>query len=296
VDRTLLFVKTLFSAFIYVCIGASTVDAADRIAEHVVVIGLDGCRPEAISQADAPVLQQLARDGAVCWKAQGVKPTVTQVNWAAMLTGCSPSKNGIDRHPVTEATLGKIAARTPSIFQVAGAQGLASVAFLGHWKLYSLETEAPGIRFEHSPYEARHAAALAAEYFRRNRPALCFVYMGDLDGAGHKFGWLSPEQLKAMNEVDTALGALVKTIRAAGVWNSTLLIVTSDHGGHDKSHSEGTEADITIPWIAAGPLVKPGKVIDRPISTCDTAATVAHFLGLERPGIWDGKPVLEIVK
>jgi arylsulfatase A-like enzyme len=120
--------------------------------------------------------------------------------------------------------------------------------------------------------------------------------MGDLDGAGHKYGWLSLEQLKTMNEVDTAVGMLVETMRQAGMWKSTLLIVTSDHGGHGKSHSMGTEEDITIPWIAAGPLVKPSTLIERPVLTCDTAATVAHFLGLDRPAIWDGTPVLEIVK
>lgn len=288
--------RTSLIIFVWLCCGASSVTALDRIAQHVVVIGLDGCRPEAIRQAQAPVLQRLVREGAVCWKAQAVHPTVTQVNWSAMLTGCVPAKNGIDTHPITEETLGKISPQTPSVFQLAAAHDMTSVAFLGHWKLYPLETAGPKIQFEHSPYEARHASAVAAEYLRQNRPILCFVYMGDLDGAGHQYGWLSPEQLKAMNEVDIAVGTIVKTLQEAGMWQSTLLLVTSDHGGHDKSHSAGTAEDATIPWIAAGALVKPGTLIERPISTCDTAATAAHFLGMEPPAIWDGKPVLEIVK
>src|SRR5690349_18176071 len=96
------FVKALFTFLVCCFLAASTANALDRIAEHVVIIGLDGCRPEAISRAEAPVLQQLAREGAVCWKARAVEPTVTQVNWAAMLTGCMPSKNSISKHPVTE--------------------------------------------------------------------------------------------------------------------------------------------------------------------------------------------------
>lgn len=270
--------------------------ALDRIAQHVVIVGLDGCRPEAIRQAEAPVMQQLAREGAVCWKARAVQPTVTQVNWAAMLTGCMPEKNGINQHPVTEATLGKISSNSPSIFQLAAANNLSSVAFLGHWKLFALETNTPNIRFEHSPYEARNVSAIAAEHLARNRPALCFVYMGDLDGAGHKFGWLSSEQLNVAKTVDTSVGTLVRTLRDNEMWNSTLLLITSDHGGHDRSHSEGTEADFTIPWIAAGPLVKQGIVIERSLSTCDTAATAAFFLGLDAAPVWDGRPVTEIVK
>src|SRR5436853_534349 len=129
------------------CITVSPIQAVERVAKHVLIIGLDGCRPEAIKQADAPVMQQLAREGAVCWNARAVQPTVTQVNWAAMLTGCLPDKNGITKHPVTEATLAKISERTPSIFQLAAVNKLPSAAFLGHWKLYAIETETPGARF-----------------------------------------------------------------------------------------------------------------------------------------------------
>jgi arylsulfatase A-like enzyme len=120
--------------------------------------------------------------------------------------------------------------------------------------------------------------------------------MGDLDGAGHKFGWLSPEQFHTVKEVDAGIGKIVKTLRDCEMWDSTLLMVTSDHGGHDRSHSEGTAADIAIPWIAAGPLVKERTVIGRPLSTCDTAATAAYFLGLECAPSWDGKPAMEVVK
>jgi hypothetical protein len=38
--------------------------SADRFAEHVVVIGLDGYRPEAIQQAAGPVLKSLWQSGA----------------------------------------------------------------------------------------------------------------------------------------------------------------------------------------------------------------------------------------
>jgi predicted AlkP superfamily pyrophosphatase or phosphodiesterase len=252
----------VFAAMLCVCIPQEGASGIERLAKHVVIVGLDGCRPEAIRQANAPVIQQLIREGAVCWKAQAVRPTVTQVNWAAMLTGCGPAKNGIDKHPVTEATLGTISPSTPSIFQVAAANHLSAAAFLGHWKLYALETETAGVHFVHSPYEARHSSAVAAEYLSRNRPALCFVYMGDLDGAGHKYGWLSREQLEVMTEMDAAVGKIVTTLRESGMWDSTLLMITSDHGGHDRSHSEGTAEDVTIPWIAAGPLVKAGAVIE----------------------------------
>src|SRR6476661_5086036 len=116
--------KTDLIALVCACLPVACASGLERLAQRVVIIGLDGCRPEAIAQADAPVMQRLAREGAVCWKARAVQPTVTQVNWAAMLTGCRPSKNGISKHPVTETTLGKISPSTPSILQVANANKL----------------------------------------------------------------------------------------------------------------------------------------------------------------------------
>src|SRR6187399_495051 len=91
--------------------------AADRRAEHVVVIGLDGCRPEAIQQAAGPVLKNLWQFGAWTWKAQAAKPSVTQVNFAGILTSCVPEKHGIaEKEWEHRIPLPKV--KVPAIFTV----------------------------------------------------------------------------------------------------------------------------------------------------------------------------------
>jgi arylsulfatase A-like enzyme len=47
---------------------------------------------------------------------------------------------------------------------------------------------------------------------------------------------------------------------------------------------------MTIPWIAWGTGVKPGR-IETPIRTFDTAATTLWLLGVEVPANWAGRPV-----
>lgn len=260
--------------------------SADRRADHVVVIGIDGCRPEAIQQAAGPVLKELWQSGAWSWKAQAAKPSVTQVNFAGILTSCVPEKHGIAEKEWPEAgEHPKV--KVPTIFQVVSGAGLKTAGFLGHEKLYPSETAGEGIHVEHSPYQARAVAPLAARYLKEQKPDFCFIYMGDLDGAGHKHGWLSPEQLALMPDIDAALKMIVDALRESGQWEKTLLIITADHGGHGKMHSKSEPEDMTVPWIAAGPLAKKGEITEA-VRNLDTAATAADALGVPRPAIWDG--------
>ncbi len=266
--------------------------AADRLAEHVVVIGLDGCRPEAFQQAAGPVLKNLWQSGAWTWQAQTSLPSVTHVNFAGILTSCLPEKHGIAEKDWKSGARPKV--KVPTIFEVVAGRGLQAAGFFGHEKLYPSETETKGSHFEHSPYQARAVAPLAARYLREQKPQFCFIYMGDLDGAGHKHGWLSPEQLALMPDIDAALKLIVDALRESGQWEKTLLIITADHGGHGMSHSAGTPEDSTVPWIASGPLVKPGEIRGA-VRNFDTAATAAHALGVPRPAIWDGRPITEVL-
>jgi predicted AlkP superfamily pyrophosphatase or phosphodiesterase len=260
--------------------------ATDRRAEHVVVIGLDGCRPEAIQQAAGPVLKDLWQTGAWTWKAQAAKPSVTQVNFAGILTSCLPEKHGIAEKE-WEHRLPFPKVKVPTIFSVIAAAKMKAAGFLGHEKLYPSETEADGIHIEHSPYQAHAVAPVAAKYLKEQRPDFCFIYMGDLDGTGHKHGWLSPEQLALMPAIDAALKVIVDALQESGQWERTLLIITADHGGHGKMHSTSEPEDMTVPWIAAGPLVKQGEIAET-VRNLDTAATAADALGVARPAIWDG--------
>jgi arylsulfatase A-like enzyme len=70
-----------------------------------------------------------------------------------------------------------------------------------------------------------------------------------------------------------------------------VLILSADHGGHDKTHGSRSPEDMTIPWIAFGRKVSPAHKISAPVTTYDTAATALWLLSLPIPADWDGKPV-----
>jgi predicted AlkP superfamily pyrophosphatase or phosphodiesterase len=60
------------------------------------------------------------------------------------------------------------------------------------------------------------------------RPHLLLLHLVGVDSAQHKHGLYSPEALAALELADQQLGRLLRA--AAGVWNSTALVVASDHG------------------------------------------------------------------
>src|SRR5690349_8025073 len=95
----------LFLLFIALFIAAPARGQTTQPAKHVLLIGLDGARADAIRDNAGPAIKSLIDNGTVCWNAQAVKPSVTQVNWASILTGCKPATHGIDQHPVTEEQL-----------------------------------------------------------------------------------------------------------------------------------------------------------------------------------------------
>ena len=111
-----------------------------------------------------------------------------------------------------------------------------------------------------------------------------FVHFSDPDEYGHAKGWMSKEYLQGVAHSDKCLGRLLAALDESGLADSTLVIVTADHGGHGKKHSGGhTELDREIPWIVRGPGVAQGIYVDTPIRTVDTAATALAALRLPAP-------------
>src|SRR5690606_10205295 len=92
---------------------------------------------------------------------------------------------------------------------------------------------------------------------------------------------------------DAAVGRVLDAADLAyGEGNYTVL-VTADHGGHQRGHGSDAPEDRTIPWIAWGGGVKEGRSIKTEIRTTDTAATVLWLLGVAQPTNYSGVPVTE---
>jgi arylsulfatase A-like enzyme len=243
---------------------------------------------DALLQAKAPFTQGLIPLGAASLRAQTILPSSTLPSHTSMLTGVS-----VARHKVTwnswKPEEGFV--KVPTVFEVAHRAGLSTAMFVGKDKFKHLERPESLDAFAIPAYEAEKVAAAAAAHIVTNQPRLLFVHLADADGAGHRFGWMSSAQMKAIARCDAAVQRVFAALDQAGLRESTAVIVTADHGGHLLTHGTDKPVDMTIPWIAVGSGVRPGLTVAAPITTYDTAATALELLGVPVPADWDGKPV-----
>jgi arylsulfatase A-like enzyme len=300
-------------------------------AERVVIISIDGLRPDAIEAAGAETLKKLIERGASCARAETIRPSLTLPSHTSMLTGLD-----YGRHHVGWNTFRSGYIVHPTVFSVAAQAGKKSAMIFSKEKFHFLanpncvswiygpptpakvpaaeddcEVEelkrslkndasaAPATRGDATTTADMIGRAFAAAWPVQQWP-LTFVHFREADEAGHRRGWMAPEYIEAVQRIDQAISIIVAAIENAGGFEKTALIVSADHGGSDRSHYRWTNPDkaenVTIPWICVGPGIRAGLKIERQIRTTDTAPTALALIGLGAPEGIDGQVVLEVLK
>lgn len=127
---------------------------------------------------------------------------------------------------------------------------------------------------------------------------------------------LGPDDLRFLRQLydaeirsfDQVLGEFLAWLAAAGLRESTLLLVTSDHGEEFQEHggllhgrSQYQEL-LRVPLILAGPGIPAGRVVDTPVHGVDVTPTLLALMGIrsrqERDGLdlsptWSGGALAE---
>ena len=257
-------------------------------ARRVLILSIDGLRPDAIALAPMPNLLALMESSAYTLNAQTIFPSVTLPSHASMLAGTCPSKHGVDWNdylPENGFAIGT------DLFDIAHANGLQTVMYVGKEKLRQItEPSSTDVFAFINDRDLVVTEQLIANFPKDFR--LLFIHFATTDDMGHEYGWLSPQQLSVIFRADEALGNILAELSARGLREETLIIITADHGGHATTHGSRQPEDMTIPWIAAGAGIQP-KQLTTQVHTMDTAATAAFALGLLIPFEWDGVPVYE---
>lgn len=134
---------------------------------------------------------------------------------------------------------------------------------------------------------------------RDHQPDVLFVHLAQFDVVGHARGWGSPEQMEALTRADAAFGVIQRALSDTKRTESTVIILTADHGGAGLLHPPEDVRSQFIPWIAAGPSVRRdfdlGTLPDLAVNTMSTFATACALLGINVDYTLDATPVLQIL-
>ncbi len=262
------------------------------LSKHVVVISIDGLRPDAIGKFDAKTLQRLMQEGSYTLRARTIMPSRTLPSHTSMLTGVEPEDHGITWNSDQTDTHGTVA--VPTIFSVAHEHGLETAAFFSKTKFHHLEIP-QSLNHVESPQSGKFSATKTVghvrDYLATERPNLMFVHIGEPDYAGHVWGWMSWMYGRAVNKADAAVASVLEASDEAFGKGNYTVIVTADHGGHGWTHGSSDPRDVTIPWITWGKGVRGGTQLAGDVRTMDTAATALWLLGVPTGSAADGLAV-----
>ncbi len=273
--------------------AATPVSTDTARTSHVIVISIDGLRPDAIATFDLATLQRLLETGSYTLNAQTILPSKTLPSHTSMITGRTPDVHGIT---FNRALAEEDVVHVPTMFELAHDAGLTTAAFYSKAKFRHLDRpgsydyrQAPA--FNSDNWMATRTVPAAIQYLRHRRPNLLFVHIGETDYAGHGAGWMGFFYGLAARRADAGVASIIEAADETYGSGKYTLIVTADHGGHGRNHGTDALEDTTIPWIVYGQGV---ATEGRPegVRTMDTAATALWLLGVPVPAEFEGAPVL----
>lgn len=255
---------------------------------HVVIISIDGLRPDAIDAAKATELMDLRSRSLVATNAKTVTPSITLPSHTSMLTGRDI--------PVHKITWNRYVPRkgyvtVPTIFEIAKSKGFSTAMFVGKEKLKHI---AKPKTMDHFSFPAYPAKEIASDFIQQTKSHglanLTFIHLPDPDGAGHAHKWMSEPYFEAVRDASAAVKLIEEQIKKLHP-KDFRLILTSDHGGSGRHHKRDIPVHRNIPWMLSGPGLKPG-FLKMPIMTYDTAPTALKILGILPPSEWEGKNLI----
>ena len=265
---------------------------------RVIVLGLDGMRPDGIENALTPNLHRFIREGTSTMKGRAVYPTSSGANWSSMLLGSGPDQHGIDRndwklenrsiHPVVEKSNGY----APSVFDVLKDQypNMRFSAVLDWIPIANyFDASIPDTVIDvESTTEA--IDEILAELIDRDA-RFVFSQIDHMDIAGHGHGYGTEAYYREAEILDYEIGRLIEALEENGLYDNTYIITLSDHGGKGVGHGGKSPEEYSIPFIIRGPGIEKGKTTSELVAPFDVAATVASIFGCEIPHYWIGSNV-----
>ena len=285
---------------------------ANRI-RNVILISIDTCRADYLGcygrrQRTTPNIDAIAADGIIFKNAIAPTP-ITLPSHSSMLTGTIPPYHGVRNN------LGyKLVAANLTLAEILSTNGYSTGAVIGGFVLDSEFGLDQGFdtyndQFEQAipstiGYERRadEVSRVAADWLDKHQNENFFLFLHYYDPHAEyeppePFATEFSDDLYAgeITYTDSCIGRVVEKIKDLGLYDSSLIIVTSDHGEMLGEHGEKThsyyiyQSAIKVPLIFRLPgKIKP-RVVENLTGLIDIVPTVCSVLDIKTDTDFQGK-------
>jgi len=257
--------------------------------EKVILISIDGMRADGLKQCGNQYLDELLKESTYSFSERTVVPSVTLPCHMSMFHSIPPERHGI----TTNLYMPPVRPVSGLFEQIKGAGGRCAM-YYGWEPLRDIARAGSLIHAEYiNAYSFDNTDRMLTEsalsYIERAEPDFVFLYMVETDEkGGHDNGWMSEEYLACINR---AIDNVKSVVEKCG--DKYTIIVTADHGGHERAHGSEMDEDMIVPIILRGKMFEKNKEISG-VSILDVAPTVADIMGVPAPREWEGKTLLGV--
>ena len=258
------------------------------IKNKVILISVDGMRPDGFLACKNPYIDEIMKKAYYTLDGQTVLPSVTLPCHMSLFHSVPPQRHGITTNlylPMARPINGlfeqlrKFEKKNAFFYSWGELKDLYKPSSLADCRFMS------GQQHDWAKITDQLADAAAA-YLQSDTPDFLFLYLGETDEVGHKYGWMSEEYLASVAHAFDAIERVRKALPEGYV-----LMVTADHGGHDRIHGTDLPEDTTIPFLAYGEGYTAGTVFEA-VDIKDIAPTIVKHLGVPTDSDWEGKALI----
>ncbi len=208
----------------------------DEQTPKLLILGIDGCRPDALLLAQTPNMRALVESGTYSWYALSRPPTKSGPCWSSIMTGVWN-----DKHGVTDNTFANSRhTQYPHFFKrLKDINPDFKIASLVYWGGINsgVTTNADYVR---SISDDDDLAAETINLLNNDNYDCIFVQFGEIDAAGHSdnFSPDSPQYIAAIEKIDGLVGNVLAALhnRPAYSQENWLILTLADHGGNASHH------------------------------------------------------------
>lgn len=218
----------------------------------VLIIGIDGCRSDALQQAYTPNIDSIVAHGFYTYDSWHEDITWSGPSWSSILTGVYHEKHGITNNSYAGSnfnqypyitTLAKQLDTTFKFIEYVTWSPLISDVYNDNWDVKILGTDG---------YTDGNGAGDCIQLQDPNVDLL-FAYFDAVDITGHASGFspANPAYMKAIDSVDVQVGNIMHTLRSRPSYASEdwLVLLVTDHGGIGNGHGGNSYQERHIWWI-----------------------------------------------